>query len=119
MKDSVEKYLQIIYSLSQKTTAIKSIEIGNILGVTRPDVFRALKTLKLCGYINQKPYGKIELTQKGKLCAERVALVHKAIVKFFIESLELEPQEAEANAYKVEHNLSDTAIDQILKIYNL
>ncbi len=117
MKDSVEKYLQIIYTLSQKTTAIRSIEVGNILGVTRSDVFRALKTLKLCGYINQKPYGKLELTQKGIQSAERVVLAHKAIIKYFVETLELDPQEAEANAYKIEHALSDAAIDQILKKY--
>ncbi|MFI3228930.1 MAG: metal-dependent transcriptional regulator [Bacillota bacterium] len=117
MKDSVERYLQIIYTLSQKATAIKSIEVGNILGVTRSEVFRALKTLKLCGYINQKPYGKIELTEKGKQSAERVATIHLAIKEFFVDKLFLDNEDAEANAYKIEHNLSDTAIEKIVEYY--
>lgn len=118
MKETLEKYLQTIYALAKHGQAIKSIDVGHALGVNRPDVFRALKTLKLCGYIEQQPYGKILLTAKGKSKAEQILKVHKIIKDFFVNTIGLTPTDAEANAYKIEHILSDTAINKIIELYS-
>ncbi len=117
MKETIEKYLQTIYHLSQYGPAVKSIDVGHALGVNRPDVFRALKTLKLCGYIDQQPYGKIILTVKGRVKAEQVLKVHRIITDFFINKIGLTAGDAEANANKIEHILSDTAINKIIELY--
>lgn len=117
MKETLERYLQTIYGLSRHGQAVKSVDVSHALGVNRPDVFRALKTLKLCGYIEQQPYGKIALTSKGKCKAEQILKVHKIIADFFANDIGLAPADAEANAYKIEHILSDTAINKIIELY--
>lgn len=119
MKETLEKYLQTIYTLAKYGRAVKSVDVGHSLGVNRPDVFRALKTLKLCGYIEQQPYGKIVLTAKGKVRAEQILKVHKLITDFFIKTIGLTPADAEANAYRIEHILSDTAITKIIELGKL
>ncbi|HOK81843.1 MAG TPA: metal-dependent transcriptional regulator [Clostridia bacterium] len=117
MKETLERYLQTIYSLGSNGQAVKSVDVSRALGVSRPDVFRALKTLKLCGYIEQKPYGKIVLTSKGSCKAEQMLKVHKIISDFFVKEIGLTRADAEANAYKIEHILSDTAINKIIELY--
>lgn len=117
MKETLERYLQTIYGLSKYGQAVKSIDVGHALGVNRPDVFRTLKTLKLCGYIEQQPYGKIILTGKGKCKAEQILKVHRIITEFFSNTIGLTIPDAEANAYKIEHILSDTAINKIIDLY--
>lgn len=118
MKETLERYLQTIYGLSKYGQAVKSIDVGHALGVNRPDVFRAVKTLKLCGYIEQQPYGKIVLTSKGKAKAEQILKVHKIICEFFTNTVGLTPSDAEANANRIEHILSDTAINKIIELYD-
>lgn len=117
MKETLEQYLEAVYRLSKKSPLVKSIEVSHLLGVNRPDVFRALKTLKLCGYIDQQPYGRILLTPKGKAKAEQSLAIHQLIADFFEGTVGLSREDATANAYKVAHVLSDTAINKLIARY--
>lgn len=117
MKVTIEKYLMTIYALSEANESVRSIEVGHKLGVNRPDVFRAVKCLKIFGYINQKPYGKIALTEKGIKKAKQLKEIHSIITNIFIEKLSLTLHDAEANASRIEHILSDSAIEKILEYY--
>ena len=60
---------------------------------------------------------KIVLTGKGKCKAEQILKVHKIISDFFVVTIGLTVTDAEANAYKIEHILSDTAINKIIDLY--
>lgn len=117
MKETVERYLQTIFYLTQQTIEVRSIDIGHVLGENRPDVFRALKVLRQSGYISQKPYGKIVLTAEGRARALELITVHRVITAIFTEKLGLEAADAEENAYRVEHILSDTALQKLIELH--
>ena len=118
MKETLEQYLEAVYQLSKKSPLVKSIEVSHLLDVNRPDVFRALKTLKMCGYIDQQPYGRILLTPKGKSKAEQCLAIHQLVADYFTDTVGLSREDATANAYKVVHVLSDTAINKLIALYH-
>lgn len=116
MKETPERFLQIIYTLSDNgENAIKSVDVGKELGLNRPDVFRAIKALKMFGYIDQQPYGKVALTDKGKEKAEQIIKIHDVLAGLFVNALGLGRAEAEQTAFKIEHILSDSAIKNIIE----
>jgi len=116
VKETPERFLQSIYSLSEKGKySIKSVDVGKTLGLSRPDVFRALKALKVFGYINQKPYGKITLSERGKEKAEQMLKIHEVLTSLFTNALGLSQTEAEMTSYKIENILSDSAITKIVE----
>ncbi|MDR2266322.1 MAG: metal-dependent transcriptional regulator [Christensenellaceae bacterium] len=116
MKETPERILHVIYKLSLDNQLLKSVSIGKKLGLTRPDVFRSLKLLKNCGYVYQKPYGKIALTEKGRDKAEKMHRIHRGLVEFLSKMVGLSPDEASATAYSAEHILSESAIDKIIEL---
>jgi|GEM_PF-1632055 Mn-dependent transcriptional regulator len=116
MKETPERFLETLYVLSKKgEEAVKSVEVGKSLGLNRPDVFRSLKAIKSFGYIDQKPYGKIILTAKGREKAERIIKIHEALGWLLKEYLGLPEEESECAAYKVEHIISDAAANKMLE----
>ncbi|MDR0696985.1 MAG: metal-dependent transcriptional regulator [Christensenellaceae bacterium] len=116
MKETPERILHVIYKLSLENQLLKSIAIAKKLGITRPDVFRSIKLLKNYGYIYQKPYGKIALTEKGRVRAEKIHRLHKGLLVALTNHVGLATDEASEAAYSAEHILSESAIDKILAL---
>lgn len=115
MKEIPERTLQVIYKLSKVDPAVKSIAVAKELGITRPDVFRALKGLKTFGYIDQKPYGKLNLTEKGRARAEKMLLLHQGMTQVFTQTAGLTEAEAAPIIYSVENVLSEEAVNKIIR----
>ena len=104
---SGEDYLEAIYKLDEQTKYVRSIDIANELGYSKPSVSKGMSILKEHGYITVCDDGQIKLTKTGLKRAKEVYERHKLIRKFFIELLGVNPVTAENDACKVEHVISE------------
>ena len=104
--ESAEDYLESILILHQRRGTVRSIDIVNELGYSKPSVSIAMKKLRENGYITMAQDGSITLNESGMEVAMRVYNRHKAITRLF-ELLGVSPEQAAADACKVEHDLSD------------
>jgi len=109
---SAEDYLESILVLQERCGQVRSIDIVNMLGYSKPSVSVAMKKLRESGYISMTPDGLITLNESGLEIAKKVYGRHKAITKLFI-MLGVDPEQAAEDACKVEHDLSDETYDRI------
>lgn len=113
---SIEDYLEALYviGLNQKVVRVK--DVAQSLGVTRPSVVAAVKILSEKGLVEQEKYGHIELTAKGEAVAKEIYARHQMLYAFFSEILGLDPDVAEQDACRVEHDLSPEARERLMKM---
>ena len=62
---SGEDYLEAIYKLDEQTRYVRSIDIANELGYSKPSVSKGMSILKELGYITVCDDGQIKLTKTG------------------------------------------------------
>ena len=104
--ESAEDYLESIYILLQKNGAVRSIDVVNDLGVSKPSVSVAMKKLRENGYIAMAADGHIPLLPRGEAIARSVYERHELLTRLFVE-LGVPEDIAAADACKVEHVLSE------------
>ena len=109
---SAEDYLESILILQERHGQVRSIDIVNLLGYSKPSVSVAMKKLRESGYISMAPDGLITLNESGLEIAKKVYGRHKAITQMFI-FLVVDPEQAAEDACKVEHDLSNETYDRI------
>ena len=95
--ESAEDYLESILILHQRRGMVRSIDIVNALGYSKPSVSIAMKKLRESGYINMAADGSITLNESGLEIANRVYSRHKAVTKLF-EILGVAPDQAAVDA---------------------
>lgn len=110
--ESAEDYLEAILILRDRRGAVRSIDIVNELGYSKPSVSIAMKKLRESGYIVMAGDGNITLTATGMEIASRIYRRHKTITKLF-ELMGVSPEQAAADACKVEHDLSEETFGRI------
>jgi len=115
---SIEDYLEVIYEYLKQNQKVKAVEISKKLGVSRASVTEALQKLAQKGYIKYEKNIPIELTEIGLKIAESVALRHSVLCEFFNNVLGLDKEEAEDNACKVEHVISQNAFEKLIDFMN-
>ena len=106
LKESGEMYLETIYVLSKKTGYVRSVDVGEKMGYSKPSVSRAVGLLKEGGYIMVDNHGSIKLTDKGKEVAEKTYERHTVLSQLF-EMIGVDKEIATADACKIEHVISD------------
>ncbi|MDD4139744.1 MAG: metal-dependent transcriptional regulator [Eubacteriales bacterium] len=111
--ESREMYLEAIYELEQQNGAVRIVDIAGKMGFSKPSVSRAISVLRKNGYIAHSPYGDVALTEKGRELARRVYSTHQLLTAFFTQILKLDPDVAEADACRIEHVISQQALDAI------
>lgn len=104
--ESAEDYLESILIIQEQAGQVRSIDIVNKLGFSKPSVSIAMKKLRESGYITMAGDGSITLTDSGMEIASRVYGRHKTIARLF-EMMGVSPEQASVDACKVEHDLSD------------
>ena len=109
---SAEDYLESMVILKEKNGYIRSVDIAEYLGVTKPSVSNAMKRLREENYIEMNHSGFITLTEKGMEIADKIYTRHKKLTDFFT-ALGVDPQVAEDDACKIEHDISDETFDAI------
>ena len=109
---SAEDYLEAMLMLKEERGYIRSIDVAEKLGVTKPSVSYATKRLRESGYIALDPAGMIVLLQPGLEIAERMYERHKLLTEFLI-GLGVSEETAREDACKIEHDLSVESFDAI------
>ena len=110
--ESAEDYLESILIIQEQSGQVRSIDVVNRLGFSKPSVSIAMKKLRESGYILMGGDGSITLTDRGMEVASRVYGRHKTITRLF-EMLGVSPEQAAVDACKVEHDLSDETFGKI------
>ena len=109
---SAEDYLEAMLMLKQERGYVRSIDVADKLGVTKPSVSYATKRLKESGYISFDPAGMIVLDPTGLEIAERMLERHNLLTELLI-GLGVSPETAREDACKIEHDLSVETFDAI------
>lgn len=110
--ESAEDYLESILVLQERSGQVRSIDIVNELGYSKPSVSIAMKKLRENGYISMDHDGIITLNESGLAIAQRIYHRHRTLSQFFI-LLGVNPETASGDACKVEHVLSDETFQRI------
>lgn len=110
--ESAEDYLESILVLKSRLGQVRSIDIVNELGYSKPSVSVAMKKLRENGYIEMDATGYITLLPAGRAIAERIYARHLLLTDFF-EYLGVEHETAASDACRVEHYLSDQTFSKL------
>lgn len=114
LQESGEMYLETIYILSKEQAVVRSIDVGEYMGFSKPSVSRAVGLLKNGGYIIVDPDGHITLTEEGIDVAEKMYERHTLLTDFLV-SLGVNKETATEDACKIEHDISDESFEAIKK----
>ena len=113
LQESGEMYLETIYVLSKKGGAVRSIDVGEYMGYSKPSVSRAMGLLKQAGYvIMDSGDGHLTLTEEGLAIAKKIYDRH-TILSAFLLKLGVDPEIAGEDACKMEHDISDETLNAI------
>ena len=112
LHQSAEDYLETILVLQEQSGQVRSIDIVNRLGFSKPSVSIAMKKLRESGYISMSPDGLITLNESGLELARQVYSRHKVITKLFV-LLGVSEEVAAEDACRVEHDLSPETVERI------
>ncbi len=112
--ESAENYLETILILKIKNPFVRSIDIANELGFSKPSVSVAMKNLRENGYVTVDGAGNISLTEKGTHIAETIYERHKLISDLLIR-LGVNKKTAVEDACRIEHVISPESFEAIKK----
>ena len=112
LQESGEMYLETILVLSKSGKNVRSIDIVEYMGYSKPSVSRAVGLLKNGEYITVDPDGFITLTDAGREIAEKIYERHMIITKFLME-LGVDSKVASDDACRIEHHISDESFSAI------
>lgn len=115
MYESGEDYLEAILRISIENNFVRSVDVANKLGVSRPSVSRAMGLLEKDGYIEFSIGNTIKLTPKGKEKAEDIYSRHKLLTQFLQKITGLPEDQCEENACRVEHQIDVDVVNGIKK----
>lgn len=110
IRESSENYLETILMEKKRLGKVRSIDICNAMGFSKPTVSVAMKHFREGGYITVDDAGYIELTKSGLEIAEKMYERHFLIAKMFIQ-LGVDEQTAYRDACKIEHDISQETFD--------
>ena len=113
MTSSLEDYLEAVFVLSQQKGSVRLTDIAEHLGVSKPSVNRAVNTLTQNGFLEHITYGDIIITPAGESYAANVLRRHKLIKQFLVNTLGVDEENAENDACKMEHDISDESLEAI------
>lgn len=117
LQESGEMYLETIHILTKTMPAVRSIDVGEYMGYSKPSVSRAVGLLKNGGYINVDKDGFITLTETGLALAEKIYDRHKVLTKI-LTSIGVSEETASEDACRIEHVISDESFEAMKKYLN-
>ena len=115
--ESGEMYLEAIYVLHEKTGFVRSIDISEYLGYSKPSVSRAMGILRSGEYIQVDTDGGITLTEKGQDIARKIYARHKLLTDLLVR-IGVSEKTAAEDACKLEHAISDESFEALQKYLN-
>ena len=112
LHESAEMYLETIYQLSLERNNVRSIDVAESMGYSKPSVSRAVGLLKQGGYLLMDKEGFLTLTEEGLATAEKVFERHTILTRI-LTRLGVSEEVASEDACKIEHVISDEAFEAI------
>ena len=112
MQESGEMYLETIYVLSQQSASVRSIDVADHLGYSKPSVSRAVGLLKKEGLLLMDEMGYLKLTPAGEEKARRIYERHTVLSRLLM-NLGVDEETATEDACRIEHYISDTSFNAI------
>ena len=114
LQESGEMYLETILILSQKNTDVRSVDVAEYMGYSKPSVSRAIGLLKSGGYVMTDKNGHLLLTDTGREIAQKIYERHTMLTRFLME-LGVDENTASSDACRMEHVISDISFQAIKK----
>ncbi|MFA0814373.1 MAG: metal-dependent transcriptional regulator [Anaerofustis sp.] len=111
--ESGENYLETILILEKRNGAVRSIDIANELGFSKPSVSRAMSLFRSDGLITVTEEGHIHLTDKGMQIAREVYERHNTISDFLVSALKVDRKTADQDACRIEHVISEETFEKM------
>ena len=111
LQESGEMYLETIYVLS-KNGVVRSLDVAEYMGFSKPGVCRAVGLLKQGGYLLMDKEGYLTLTESGLDVAKKIYERHTLLSKFLVR-LGVDEKTAAEDACKMEHDISDESFSAI------
>ena len=112
LQESGEMYLEAILVLFRKNGHVRSVDISEYLGYSKPSVSRAVGLLKSGGYLTVDRDGGLNLTESGREIAEKIYERHTLLSSLLVR-LGVSPETASEDACKMEHAISDESFEAI------
>ena len=106
LQESGEMYLETILILSQKKPTVRSVDVGEYMGFSKPSVSRAVGLLRQGGFLLMQPDGELVLTALGREVAEKIYERHTVLTEMLMR-LGVPQETAAEDACKIEHDISD------------
>ncbi len=114
LHESAEMYLETIYILSLHSHSVRSIDVAESMGYSKPSVSRAVSLLKQGGYLTMEPDGCLNLTEQGIAAAKSIFERHNVLTEFLMR-IGVSEETASNDACKIEHVISQETINSIKK----
>ena len=112
IQESGEMYLETIYVLRKTKSSVRSVDVAEHMGYSKPSISRAMGLLKSGGFIEIAPDGAITLTKSGVDVAEKIYERHTLLTRLLVQ-LGVSPETAAEDACKLEHAISDESFQAI------
>ena len=112
LQESGEMYLETIYVLSKVNPTVRSIDVAEHMGYSKPSVSRAMGILKQGGYVIADADGFLSLTEAGLVAAKEIFERHTVLTRF-LTSLGVSAEVAAEDACKIEHVISQESFDAL------
>ncbi len=114
LQESGEMYLETIFMLSQTMDVVRSIDVVEHMGYSKPSVSRAVNLLKKNGYLEMEDNGALHLTASGREVGEKIYARHRTLTALLMK-LGVDRETASEDACKMEHAISDTTFEAICR----
>lgn len=115
LQESGEMYLEAIQVLTKKLGHVRSIDVSEYLGYSKPSVSRAVGLLKSGGYLTVEEDGGLVLTEEGKAVGEKIYERHTVLTELLVK-LGVSRETAAEDACRLEHAISDESFEAIKKL---
>lgn len=115
MQESGEMYLEAVLVLSLQKSLVRSIDVAEYLGYSKPSVSRAIGILRHGGFLSVSDGGALSLTEAGKSIADKIYQRHVVLTEFLVK-LGVDRQTASRDACKIEHHISDASFEAVKKL---
>ena len=112
LQESGEMYLETIHRLSMEQQYVRSIDVAESMGFSKPSVSRAVALLKQGGYLLVNEHGHLSLTDEGKQVAEKVFERH-TVLTTMLTALGVDAETASEDACRMEHVISEQTFEAI------